>query len=112
MADVEIAPIPNGPGAGAVLAAAIGWFALGVLALVGDAAPGVAHVLTFWKPTGPLSGVTIVAIVIWLLVWFGMARRWRGRDVSMSAIGAVSAALLAGGLLLTFPPFMDFLQGK
>lgn len=112
MSESDAAPIPNGPGASAVLAAAIGWFALGVLALAGDAVPRVAHLLTFWKPTGPLSGVTIAAILIWLLAWRLLGRRWRGRDVSIGAVGVVAATLVAAGLLLTFPPFMDFLQGK
>jgi hypothetical protein len=102
----------NGPGAGAALAASVGWFALGVLALVGDAVPRVAHLLTFWKPTGPLSGVTTAAIAIWLLAWLVLARLWRGRDVSMTLVGAASAVLVVAGALLTFPPFMDFVQGK
>jgi len=112
VADDETLAGANGPGAGAVLAASIGWFALGVLALAGDALPPVAHALTFWKPTGPLSGVTTGAILIWLLAWLLLARAWRGRNVGMGAIGVACAALVVGGLLLTFPPFMDFLQGK
>lgn len=112
MADAEIAASVNGPGAAAVLAASIGWFVLGVLALAGDAAPGVAHLLNIWKPTGPLSGVTTGAIAIWLLAWLLLARLWRCHDVRMTIVGAASAAFMAGGLLLTFPPFMDLLQGK
>lgn len=112
MADGEFTASVNGPGAAAVLAASIGWFVLGALALAGDAAPSVAHLLSIWKPTGPLSGVTTVAIAVWLLAWLPLARLWRRRDVSMTIVGAASAALMGGGLLLTFPPFMDLLQGK
>jgi hypothetical protein len=82
------------------------------LALAGDAAPSVAHLLNIWKPTGPLSGVTTVAIAIWLLAWLLLARLWRRHDVSMTIVGAAAAALMGGGLLLTFPPLMDLLQGK
>jgi hypothetical protein len=112
VANAELAERVNGPGAAAVLATSIGWFVLGVLALAGDAAPRFAQLLNIWKPTGPLSGVTSGAIVIWLLVWLLLARLWRRRDVGMAAVGMASAALMVGGLLLTFPPFMDFVQGR
>jgi hypothetical protein len=95
-----------------VLGAAIGWFTLGVLAIAGDASAPVARALTIWKPTGPLSGVTTGAIVLWLVVWLALARLWRGRDVDMRLIGWASAALVLAGLFLTFQPSMDFLQGR
>ena len=112
MANGEIEASLNGPGAAAILSASIGWFVLGVLALAGDAAISVAHLLNVWKPTGPLSGVTTGAIAIWLLAWLLLAKVWRRRDVNMTVVGAASAVLIVGGLLLTFPPFMDLLQGK
>ena len=111
MADIE-APITNGPGAAAILAAAGGCFALGVLALAGDASASLAKTLRFWTPTGPLSGVTDVAIVLWLMLWFALNRLWRLKTVSMKRVNAISILLFAGGVLLTFPPFMDLLQGK
>jgi hypothetical protein len=104
--------IPNGPGAATVLAAAIGCFVLGVLALAGDAVPSIARLLNIWNPTGPLSGVTAAAIVIWLGTWAILSRLWARRDLSMAAINLSALLLFVGGLLLTFPPFMDLLQGK
>jgi hypothetical protein len=103
---------PNGPGAAAILAAGIGCFLVGVFATLGDAFPAVSDMLTFYGPTGALSGVTTVAIVIWLVVWFVLSRRWAGRQVAMVGVNIAAFALLALGVLLTFPPFMDFLQGK
>lgn len=103
---------PNGPGAAALLSAAIGGFALGVLALAGDAFGGVARALNVWPPTGPLSGVTGLAIVIWLVAWFVLGRRWTRRNVQLHRINWIAVALFAGGVLLTFPPFMDLLQGR
>lgn len=105
-------PITNGRGAATILAAAAGCFALGVLALAGDAMPPVAKALNFWKPSGPLSGVTDAAIAFWLILWFVLNRMWRDRTVSMSRVNIASVVLFAGGILLTFPPFMDMLQGK
>ncbi|HEY5411411.1 MAG TPA: hypothetical protein VIJ94_11870 [Caulobacteraceae bacterium] len=112
MADAEDLPITNGPGAAAILAAAGGCFALGLLALAGDASAPLAQALNVWKPTGPLSGVTDVAILIWLALWVGLNRLWRRRTVSMSRVNLAAILLFVGGVLLTFPPFMDLLQGK
>jgi len=39
-------------------------------------------------------------------------RLWSPKSVSIGNVSAISFVLLLGGLLLTFPPFMDFLQGK
>lgn len=103
---------PNGGAAAAVLAAAIGIGTLGVLALAGDAFPAVAHALNFWNPTGPLSGVTAVAILAWLAAWFALARLWASRNLNLGRINVIALALIVAGGLLTFPPFMDFLQGK
>ncbi|HZZ68347.1 MAG TPA: hypothetical protein VFE18_09250 [Phenylobacterium sp.] len=105
-------PITNGRGAATILAAATGCCVLGVLALVGDAMPAVAKALNVWKPSGPLSGVTDVAILFWLVLWFALNRMWRDRTVSMSRVNIASVLLFAAGVLLTFPPFMDMLQGK
>lgn len=104
--------LPNGPGAAAILAAGIGSGMLGVFALASDASSALRHAFTVWPPSGDLSGVTLVAIVIWLAAWFGLSRLWAGRDVSLMRVNVAAFAMLIVGLLLTFPPFMDFLQGK
>jgi hypothetical protein len=112
MTKLVAGPLSNGSGAAAVLSAAIGCFTLGALALAGDASSHIAQSLNFWKPTGPLSGVTDLAIIAWLVVWFVLSRLWVQRNVNLSVINSVSLALFAAGLLLTFPPFMDLLQSK
>ena len=112
MADADKSPITNGPGAAALLAAAGGCFALGVLALAGDASASLAKTLKVWAPTGPLSGVTDLAILAWLALWFVLSRLWGGRTVNMAGVNLASVLLFVGGILLTFPPFMDLLQGK
>jgi hypothetical protein len=103
---------PSGQGAAAVLAAAIGGFTLGVLALAADAFPALARALNFWNPTGPLSGATDIAIIVWLVSWFAFSRHWTGRNPNLQRVNLAAALLIVTGLLLTFPPFMDLLQGK
>lgn len=106
------AELPNGPGAAALLAAGIGCAALGLFALLGDAFPGIARFFTFYKPTGPLSGVTNSAIIVWLVSWYGLNRAWGKREVALGKASISAFILLAIGFALTFPPFMDLLQGK
>jgi hypothetical protein len=101
---------PNGAGAAAILAAGIGSAAMGILAFAGDASDAIGKALNIYNPTGTLSGVTTLAILIWLGSWLALNRTWRGREVAMATVNLVSFALLALGFLLTFPPFMDLLQ--
>lgn len=104
--------IPNGLGAAAILSCGIGCATFGVLALLGDAFKSVNNALIFYKPSGALSGVSTVAVVVWLVCWFALSRAWGGKTVNLKTINVAAYALLAAALLLTFPPFMDFLQGK
>jgi hypothetical protein len=104
--------LPNGLAAAAILAAGAGSAALGVLALAADASPAVNHVLTFYRPTGALSGVTTTAILVWLGLWFGLSQRWQQKQVDFAKVNAGALILLIVGILLTFPPVMDLLQGK
>jgi hypothetical protein len=104
--------IPNGPGAAAILAAGIGCAVIGILAFAGDASDTIGKMLNFYNPTGTLSGVTTVAIIVWLLAWFVLAKLWGAKNVDIVKINLASFVLLAVGFLLTFPPFIDLLQGK
>jgi heme/copper-type cytochrome/quinol oxidase subunit 1 len=46
------------------------------------------------------------------VAWFVLARLWGTKTVDVVRINRISFALLVVGFLLTFPPFMDLLQGK
>lgn len=104
--------LPSGPGAAAILAAGIGSAALGILALAGDASKAINTMLAFYKPAGALSGVTTLAIIVWLVSWLGLGALWDNKNVSLLKVNVAAFLLLAVGFLLTFPPFMDLLQGK
>lgn len=99
--------LTNGSGSAAVLVAGIGSFALAVLACIGDKSAAVNIILVFDKPTGPLSGVTTTAILIWPFAWGILEWRWRNRTVTVGRISAVALALLGLSLLLTYPPVVD-----
>jgi hypothetical protein len=101
--------LPNGSGAAAILAAGIGSFALAVLAFAGDKSAAVKSSLVFYKPTGPLSGVTTTAILIWLFAWGVLEWRWGKKTVAAARVITVALVLLGLSLLLTFPPIVDLL---
>jgi len=110
---VEAGPeIPNGAAAAAILSAGVGCFSVSLFALLGDAFPAVARFFNFYNPTGPLSGVTTTAIVVWLILWVVLSRSWGGKSIPMGKMSAISLGLLAVGFLLSFPPMADLLQGK
>lgn len=104
--------LSNGPAGAAILAAGAGCAFLGIIGLLADASKPIARVLTFYRPTGSLSGVSSVAILLWLATWLILARRWRSSTVSIGRVNAAAFGLLALGILLTFPPFGDLLLGK
>ena len=114
MTEIKLVPQnpANGPIAAAVLACGIGCFLLGVLAVAADGSKGLAAALNFYHPTGPLSGVTTVAITLWLVCWVVLATRWRNKTLAFAKVSALAFLCLAIGLLLTFPPFGDLLLGR
>lgn len=101
--------IPNGSGAAAVVSAGIGCFAVAVLAIAGDRSAAIRSALVFYAPTGPLSGVTTLAILLWLCTWLFLDLRWRRKTVRMAPISLVAFILLVLSFLLTFPPIADLL---
>ena len=100
---------PNGSGAAAILAAGIGAFVLSVLAVAADRIAPLQRAMIFYRPTGPLSGVTTSAIIVWLLAWLALDRSWKNRTVALRAVCVAAFALLALSVLLTFPPLADLL---
>lgn len=108
----ELDELPNGPGAAAILAAGIGCAAMGIFAFAGDAWSGIGKALNVYNPVGTLSGVSTLAIIVWLVAWFVLSRMWAHRNVAVGAVNLAAFLLLIVGFLLTFPPFMDLLQGK
>ena len=98
---------PNGAGAAAILAAGIGAFLVAVFAILADRSAAIKSLMIFWKPTGPLSGVTTCAIVLWIVSWAILHARWRNRSVALARVNAAAFAMLILGLLLTFPRIAD-----
>jgi hypothetical protein len=100
--------IPNGSGAAAMLAAAVGSLVLAVIAFAGDKSVLIKNSLNFYKPTGPLSGVTTVAIVVWFLAGVFLEWRWGKQTVAMSRINRVSLAMWPSAFCSPFLQSLPF----
>ncbi len=105
----RVQDMPNGPAAAAILSAGIGCFSVAFFALLGVKIAAFKAAMIFYKPTGPLSGVTTCAIAVWLLCWAILHWLLGSRMLSIARINAVSLLLLGMSLLLTFPPIVDAL---
>ncbi len=105
-------PKPNGPAAAAILAAGIGVFVLGLMTTLAEASAALGNALTLVSSAGPLSGKVAVAVLADLVAWIVAGLAWRGRDVSFNRAFGITLLLIAGGFLLTFPPFFDLFAAK
>jgi hypothetical protein len=101
--------LTNGAGAAAVLAAGIGTFTIMVLDLAADKVAAIKSIANFYRPTGPLSGVTTAAILVWLACWAILDWRWKKREVAVTRVCTIALVLLVLSLVLTFPPIADLL---
>jgi hypothetical protein len=106
-ANSKLQAMTNGSGAAAILSAGIGALALGVVAIAADNSAALKSMLTFYKPTGPLSGVSTVSILVWLITWAILDWRWAKKNVALGQVSIFAFILLALGFLLTFPPIAD-----
>jgi hypothetical protein len=101
--------LTNGSGAAAVLAAGIGAFAIAVLDVTADKIASFKGMMNLYRPTGPLSGVTIISLVLWLVCWAVLEMMWQKKTVGMARVSTIALGLLVLSLLLTFPPIGELL---
>lgn len=94
--------------AAAMVAAGVGALACGVFYVVGGV-KSLGPYFNLYKPSGALSGVSTAAILVWLVTWIVLARRWRNSTVNIGRMSAVAISLLVLGLLLTYPPIARLL---
>ena len=104
---------PTGPIWSAILAAAIGCAALGILSLLTEIFPVCSKMLAFVKSSGDLSGATTLSLAIWIAAWILLHRTWKSCSIAMPRlVFAASFLLILVGLAGTFPPVADWLSGK
>lgn len=95
---------PNGGIAAALLAAGIGCAAFGVLVVLAEASGAVKDALTVSEGAGPLSGKGLGATVLWAVAWAVLHATLRNRELPWRPVARTTTALVAVGLVATFPP--------
>ena|SRR6185312_13410604 len=97
---------PTGSAWAAILAAAIGCASFGILVDLAEAFKPVSKKLSFYAPTGDLSGKSTLAVAAWLLCWAILHVSWKKRDIQRTGtILTIVLLLILFALVATFPPF-------
>ncbi|HEX9437969.1 MAG TPA: hypothetical protein VGA16_12540 [Candidatus Limnocylindria bacterium] len=103
----------NGPPLAALLAAGIGAAALGLFTTLAQAHSGFKALMDLDKNfglnkgVGPLSGKTIYAVAIWIVVWAIAAYVMRGKNYRVQPFLVATFVLIGIGLVGTFPIFFE-----
>jgi hypothetical protein len=94
--------LPNGAALAAFAGAGVGAFAMGLVSLLD--AIGILPVPELYGPAGGVSGRTTLAVLIWLIAWAVMHRRWSDRDLETGGVHVAAIVLTVLGILLALPP--------
>jgi hypothetical protein len=105
--EAEEAGRPSGPAAAVVLAAGMACFTLGLLSVLTAASGSVSDALTLSERVGDVSGISTAAALVFFSTWAGLTIAWRHADPPLARVAAAGAALVALGLLGTFPPIFN-----
>lgn len=99
--------LTNGAAMAAVLASAIGSFAMGTFVLLNEA--GLFGSPALYAPAGGVTGRTTFATTVWLMAWGVLHARWRSREVAPGPVFTWALVLIAAAVLATFPPMWGLL---
>ncbi len=105
--ELEVVEKANGAAAAALIGAGLGVFWLGLLTTLNEASTKVHDWLIFDDGVGPLSGKTIMAVVLWLASWLVLSVPLWKRNLSYGVVTAATLAFLALGVIGTFPKFFE-----
>jgi hypothetical protein len=98
---------PSGPAAALILAGGIAVFCMGLVTTLGEASTGIADGLQWNDRVGPLSGKTLITVIVFALAWGILTAIWRRANPPLRTITIISAVLIVLGLVGTFPTFFQ-----
>lgn len=99
--------LPNGPVAAALVAGGLGAATIGLMTVLAEASTPIKNALNWWNPAGPLTGKTLVGVIVFFASWIVLHLIFRGKNVNFARAATIALILLGLGLLGTFPPFFD-----
>ncbi|WP_237519624.1 hypothetical protein [Streptomyces sp. HUCO-GS316] len=98
---------PEGPISAAIIAAGIGAAALGLFTTLAEASTGMADWLQWNERVGPLSGKTVMAVIVWLVSWVVLHLALRNKPRETGRALTVALVLIGLGVLGTYPTFFQ-----
>ena len=98
---------PSGPAAALILAGGIAVFCMGLATTLGEASTTIADGLQWNDRVGPLSGKTLITVIVFAAAWALLTAIWRRANPPLRSITITSAVLIALGLVGTFPTFFQ-----
>jgi hypothetical protein len=104
---VEFTDKPEGPVAAAILAGGIGCLALGVFTTLAEASVDIKDWLQWSDRVGPLSGKTVMAVIVWLIAWAVLHVVYRTKPFETRRALTIALILVALGAVGTFPTFFQ-----
>jgi hypothetical protein len=104
--------LPKGPVVAALVAGGLGSAALGLMTVLAEAAAGVKAALNWWNPAGPLTGKSLVGVIVFLVSWAILHMVFRGKNVNFTRAATIAFILLGLGLLGTFPPIFGLFAAE
>jgi hypothetical protein len=102
---------PEGPIAAAILGGGVGALTLGVVTTLAEASTGFKNALNWNKDVGPLSGKTIITVLVWLAAWAVLHLIFRGKPYETRRALVIALILIGLGILGTFPTFFQAFGG-
>jgi hypothetical protein len=100
-----------GGAAATLVAAGVGCAAFGVAVVLSESVEAVKQAFTLSTAVGPLSGKAVVAVVVYVLAWLALHVAWRRRPVAFDTVFRCTTALVAVGVVATFPPVYGLIAG-
>ena len=107
LAGVEFPDKPEGPIAAAIIAGGVGAAALGLFTTLAEASADIKDWLDWKSEVGPLSGKTLMAVIVWLVAWAVLHVLYRNKPYETRRAFIVAVVLVGLGVLGTFPTFFQ-----
>ena len=105
--DVDFPDKPEGPIAAAIIAGGIGVAALGLFTTLAEASTDIKDWLDWKSRVGPLSGKTLMAVIVWLVAWAILHVVYRNKPSETRRAFMIAVVLVGVGVLGTFPTFFQ-----
>jgi hypothetical protein len=101
---------PEGPIAAAIIAGGIGATAMGFFTTLAEASTGAKDWLQWSDRVGPLSGKTIMTVIVWLVSWAVLHGVYRNKPFESRRALTIALVLIGIGIVGTFPPFFKLFE--